>query len=136
MIDFGNLQSANCKGPEAWMILAVPGAPERKCRVKALIDTGAVVSSITEADIRRLGEKGLVHRAVRVRGATGSELRPAYQLEVGLDGLELVVSNLPVVYRRYAVIGRDVLNTLHIEVNGPKETGVVHQKGSFGRSIL
>jgi predicted aspartyl protease len=90
--------------------------------VKAILETGAGVTSIPESIIKELGS--LQYTTISVRSPLDRNRiisKRLYSVIIELDGQENEVEVLTIP-RDYAIIGRDILNQYKITLNGPEET--------------
>jgi predicted aspartyl protease len=90
--------------------------------VKAILETGAGVTSIPESIIKELGS--LQYTTISVRSLLDRNRiisKRLYSVIIELDGQENEVEVLTIP-RDYAIIGRDILNQYKITLNGPEET--------------
>jgi hypothetical protein len=110
MARYGTVQSESVLAPQIKITVTHPADPKRTFELTAIADTGAAKTCLPTSALDDLGEEGLEYRMSAARGAYGrrrkikcymlriSFLECAYTLEVG------------VIDRKYAIIGRDILN--------------------------
>ena len=115
--------------PNQGLLIYGPHVPVRIADVShiALLDTGARHSYVDEDLLRDLGVEPV--GLTPVMGATGSEQRPTFDVDVALSGLELSVPkpvrSLALTRNEHywiAIIGRDVLNSCELTINWQDET--------------
>lgn len=128
--EYGTLQSSEFLGPEAMVQINTR-------MIGAIVDTGAVLTAIPEHIINRLGP--LSYSLVTVRLANGEE-RDARTAMVRIrvtsddignaidisEPIEVVVIDNSF-NRRYALIGRNILNRYRLVLDGPQEIWRIEQ---------
>jgi predicted aspartyl protease len=113
----------SCPSPIARIEVSNPYDSKNKLKnVKAILETGAGVTSIPESIIKELGS--LLYTTINVRSPLDRNETIAmrlYVVRIKFDGKlhEVEVLTIP---RNYAIIGRDILNQYKITLNGPEET--------------
>jgi predicted aspartyl protease len=113
----------SCPSPIARIEVSNPYDSKNKLKnVKAILETGAGVTSIPESIIKELGS--LQYTTISVRSLLDRNRiisKRLYSIIIELDGQENEVEVLTIP-RDYAIIGRDILNQYKITLNGPEET--------------
>lgn len=113
----------SCPSPIARIEVSNPyDSKNRLKNVKAILETGAGVTSIPESIIKELGS--LQYTTISVRSPLDRNRiisKRLYSVIIELDGQENEVEVLTIP-RDYAIIGRDILNQYKITLNGPEET--------------
>lgn len=113
----------SCPSPIARIEVSNPYDSKNKLKnVKAILETGAGVTSIPESIIKELGS--LQYTTISVRSPLDRNRiisKRLYSVIIELDGQENEVEVLTIP-RDYAIIGRDILNQYKIILNGPEET--------------
>ena len=115
--------------PDQGLLVDGPHIPIQIANVShiALLDTGARHSYVDEDLLRELGlaPNGMA----RAIGAVGSELRPTFDVDFTVPGLELTVPkpvrSLGLTRNEHywiAIVGRDILNDCELTINWHDET--------------
>lgn len=124
---YGNLQTDTCIGPQCNIIVYNSGNAEQSINVDAIIDTGAVISCIPKSTLQRLGNL-ILSRRISMRDANGgSHYRRVYWVHLTIAGskfekcevIEIPDKKPP--RKSYAIIGRDILNTNKVVLNGVEQ---------------
>lgn len=110
MFPYGKLQSINCIGPECELTIINPYNPYKKTSLRAIVDSGAVVTAIPKEIIKDLGNI-VSDQKVYMKNADGS-LRKVNTYHVKLQiGDEILTERvIAIPNKTYALIGRDILN--------------------------
>jgi hypothetical protein len=99
-----------------------PNSSENRVKnVKAILDTGAGITSIPKSIIEKLG--ALNYTVIRIRSPLDRNnilSRKLCRVIIEFDGQENEVEVLDI-QKDYAIIGRDILNKYKITLNGPEE---------------
>jgi hypothetical protein len=94
--------------------------PDLRLQKIALIDSGSDISGLPPSVVDEFSLNPI--REELVEGSTGRDIRPIYTVNIlfhGTSFLNLSVMGLP--YEDYIVIGRDILNSFHICLDGVNE---------------
>ena len=100
--------------------ISKPSTPDDKLPKLALIDSGADMSALPPSLIDELGLTPI--REVIIQGSTGIGIRPIYVVNILFHGTSfryLSVMGMP--DEDLIVIGRDILNSFHICLDGINE---------------
>ncbi len=130
MFDYSRLQNSRCLGPECSIQVENPSEPSRSCKVRAIVDTGAVMTLVPKSELEQLGNVKDYGR-VYVRDANDNvERKKTYLINIRIadyefSSIEVVVSPKP-----YALIGRDILNQHKVMLNAPELIGRLDCQGS------
>lgn len=131
MFSYGYLQTNICPSPECSLQVYNPSNSQRSRSVNAVVDTGAVMTCIPESVIRRIGNlvKG---ENVDMQDANGNkQSKETYfvNLRIGMyEFPDFRVIILP--SKKYALIGRDVLNQQKIMLDGQCEEWRLNCEGN------
>ncbi len=116
---YGSLQGETHLSPETSIQLQNPLNNSQNCDADAIVDTGAVMTCIPESTITQLGSS-LVYSTVLVRDANNNiEERTTYRIDIEIDGNEYKNLEVVAISKRYALIGRDILNQHKVVLNAP-----------------
>jgi hypothetical protein len=124
---YGNTQHPHCLSPEAQLEIVNPTNPTQKYRVKAIVDSGSVITCLPESVIQRFG--GLEYTPVLANTADGKELvLKKYTVHITLtnndnsNSYEHEVREIKVLAipgKEYALIGRDIINHHKVVLDAP-----------------
>ena len=117
----------NPPAPLARVTLRHPDNGDVLSNVPMLIDTGADVSLVPEASIRKLGIRFDPTSSYSLMGFDG-EISEAMSVRTELLFLGKVYKGrFLVLEQEWGVMGRNILNTLPLLLNGPKLTWTEHK---------
>ncbi len=121
MFSYGDLQSPTSPIPQASIQLHNPLNNSQNCDTDAIVDTGAVMTCIPESEIKKLGNS-LVYNKIFVRDANNNiQERTTYWIDIRLAENEYTNIEVVAIPKRYALIGRDILNQHKVVLNAPKK---------------
>lgn len=111
------------------MEIISPNNNSLRVKVDAILDTGAAISCVPEEAILRLGDSNLTYGYITVIGAT-SEKRTIKKAYFNIVVANCSFENFPVaiISRKYALIGRDIINNYELRLNGIKRRWYVKSK--------
>ncbi len=115
--NYGNFQHQDFLSPDIVITVFNPSDNSKNREVKAIFDTGAVMTCLPEKEIEKLG--GLNYSSINVRGVNDITLeRKTYFVNIQLG--DNMFSNIEVVAipKSYGVIGRDILNSFKVVFDG------------------
>jgi predicted aspartyl protease len=114
--------SVSNPSPIALIEVLNPNSSENRVKnVKAILDTGAGITSIPESIIEKLG--ALNYTVIRIRSPLDRNnilSRKLCRVIIEFDGQENEVEVLDI-QKDYAIIGRDILNKYKIILDAPNE---------------
>lgn len=113
--------------PELRVAISLPGVQGQSSVevVRGLCDTGADITCLPSDLVERLG---LIEvDEVEVAPYDGpSELKPLYAARLEVEGRQPRIARVVAVNGGGAILGRDLLNLLRLELHGPAGTLVLH----------
>lgn len=125
MANYGNLQTNVSLGPQCLIHIYNPTDAHIGLNISAIIDSGAAITCISEECVRQLGNlvrmpslqiktstNGICSVSSYIIGLRFPEFDESFQ--------DLRVISMP--RKRYAIIGRDILNRYKIVMDGPSST--------------
>ena len=104
--------------------ISTPFTPDLRLQKIALIDSGADISGLPPSVIDELSLNPI--REEQIQGSTGIDIRPIYAVNILFHGTSF--SNLSVMGMSgedFIVIGRDILNSFHICLDGFNEVATI-----------
>jgi predicted aspartyl protease len=115
---YGFVQRGLPAAPQIEVTIFLP-AESRIAKVTAVVDSGSGRTCVPKACLARLGEK-LDHSFYMCIGAVGQPTRtPVYTVNLKIGKLVFEDVQVVAIDRDYALIGRDILNNLRIDLDGP-----------------
>ena len=121
MFNYGSLQTTNPLTPQASIQLHNPSNNSQNCEANAIVDTGAVMTCIPEAEIKKLG-RALRYSTIQMRDANGNvQVRKTYWISIRIAEHEYEELEVIAITKKYALIGRDILNQHKLVLNAPKK---------------
>jgi hypothetical protein len=132
MFSYGNIQNPNCPGPECFITIVNPSSSSNISQVEAIVDSGAVMTCVPESIIQRLGN--LIYSRVTMQDASGSlSDRITYFVNIEITD-DRNFQNLEVIAipKRYALIGRDILNQNKVVLYAQQQQWILNCQRSCG----
>ena len=121
MFIYGTLQSYTYLSPQTSIQLSNPSNNSKSLPVDAIVDTGAVMTCIPESAIIQLGES-LVYSTITVRDINRNfQERKTYFINISIADYEYRNIEVVAIPKKYALIGRDILNRHKIILDAPNE---------------
>jgi len=110
--------------PFAPVVISSIENPQKSYSKFALLDTGATMSAIPLSVIRELKLKAIRRRTVT--GSTGKAKKRIYTVNITFHGVPF--NGITVVefnQGNFIIVGRDILNTVHVCFDGPQKVANV-----------
>ena len=121
MFSYGRLQTSTHLSPETSIQLYNPLNNSQNCRANAIVDTGAVMTCIPKSEIKKLGNS-LIYNKILVRDANDNiQERKTYWINIVLAKEEYKNLEVIATSKKYALIGRDILNKHKVILDAPEE---------------
>lgn len=121
MFKYGNLQDSISLVPQTSIELSNPSNNSQSFQVDAILDTGASMTCIPESAIAELGES-LIYSKIMVRNLIGNtQERQTYFLNISIANYEHKNIEVIAIPKKYALVGRDILNQHKIVLDAPKQ---------------
>jgi hypothetical protein len=125
MTNYGYLQSNVTSGPQCLIHIYNPTDVRFGLNISAVIDSGAVITCISEEWVQKLGN--LVRMpSMEIKTSTNAVYSvESYIVSLQFPEFDEDIQNLRVISiprKKYAVIGRDILNRYKIVMDGPSST--------------
>lgn len=120
MYNYGFLQGRKYPGPETLIEVISPSPRKSLFKVNAIIDSGAVKTCLPMKTITGYaGNYKLPYRTREVTTATGrKEEARSYFVDLKVSGYLFHNIEVLALNREYALLGRDILNTLVLTLDG------------------
>jgi hypothetical protein len=125
--EYGTRQNSLRPGPQFKLVFRSPENHEAQCVVDAIVDSGAVSSSIPRWAVERIGRGNLVSESTYAYDFDNRLLEiMAHEIDVAFGNSEFPRMFLAETSREYALIGRDILNAYYVHLNAPERRWGVH----------
>jgi predicted aspartyl protease len=119
-LPYGTAQYPDLPGPEV-RVEAFDSLAEQAMgsATTGIVDTGSVITCLPASVIDALGDAERFYGSATIIGALGDEEDvTTYYLDLRFGGREFRHVEVVAFGQPYAIIGRDILNDLHIALNG------------------
>jgi Retroviral aspartyl protease len=130
---YGHFQTEICIGPQCKIKIYNPSNSKLCSEILAIVDSGAVATCIPESNIQSIGNlvKG---QDVRTKDFNnGTKSRETYHINIRIPGTQpdiMCVRVISVPGKKYAVIGRDILNKFKVVLDAPNNQWILNCNGS------
>jgi predicted aspartyl protease len=116
---YGTAQGKRTLVPQTTMSVCSPVNESAVHEITAILDSGAAMTAVPSALIPKLGDS-LEKDWREVTSPFGEkQLRPVYTVHLKIGSCEFKDRKVVVIERPYALVGRDILNSYKVVLDGP-----------------